>query len=122
MIREYDFNCIQSISDGNLIYEVNDKVEKIDIKKSGERWWDMHHKSSIWDVILKRKSKNIYAGGKFFSFTKSYIRLYTDEDEIIFNKKMPDDLDSSDACEFRMWWEKINMDFHQQGYWLFDEG
>ncbi len=24
-------------------------------------------------------------------------------------KKFPDELDTSDACEFRMWWDDINM-------------
>lgn len=28
----------------------------------------------------------------------------------------------NDVCEFRMWWERINSDCHEFGYWLFDEG
>lgn len=122
MIREFNLNCLQGISNGYLLYEDNGKVEKIDIKKSAEIWWEMHHKSSVWDVLLKKKTKNKYAGGKHFNFAEPYIRLYIGEDEIIFKEKLPEELDSSDACEFRMWWDKINMDFNQLGYWLFDEG
>ncbi len=40
----------------------------------------------------------------------------------IFKEKFPDELDISDACEFRMWRDQINRGLNQQGYWLFDEG
>ena len=40
MIREFDMNCLQGIRDGMFLYEYNGKIEKIDIKKSAEIWWD----------------------------------------------------------------------------------
>ena len=55
-------------------------------------------------------------------FVEPYIRLYVSEDEIIFKKKFPDEVDTSDACEFRIWWDDINNGLNQLGYWLFDEG
>lgn len=122
MIREFDMNCLQGIRDGMFLYEYNGKIEKIDIKKSAEIWWDKHHKSTIIDVLLKKRAKNKYVGDKYFNFTEPYIRLYAREDEIIFMKKFPDELDTSDACEFRMWWDDINIGLNQLGYWLFDEG
>ncbi len=121
MIRQFDMSCLRGVREGMLLYEYNGKNEKIDIKKSAEIWWDKHHKSSVMDVLLK-KSKNKYAGDKCFNFTEPYIRLYVGEDEMIFLKKFPDEVDTSDACEFRMWWDDINTRLNQLGYWLFDEG
>ena len=122
MIHEFDFSCIQGIGDGMFLYTDEGNIEKIDIKKSAEIWWDEHHKSTIKDIILKKRVKNKYAGDKCFNFTEPYIRLYADGDEIIFKKKFPDEVDTSDACEFRMWWDDINAKINQFGYWLFDEG
>ena len=85
-----------------LLYEYNGKNEKIDIKKSSEIWWDKHHKRSLMDVLLKKRVKNKYAGDKCFNFTESYIRLYVGEDELIFKENFPDEVDTSNACEFRM--------------------
>lgn len=87
----------------------NGRNEKIDIKKSAEIWWDKHHKSTLMDIVLKKRAKNKYAGDKCFNFAKPYIRLYAGEDEMIFKKEYPDDVDTSDACEFRMWWDDINI-------------
>lgn len=122
MIHEFDFSCIQGIRDGMLFYEYNGRNEKIDIKKSAEIWWDKHHKSTLMDIVLKKRAKNKYAGDKCFNFAKPYIRLYAGEDEMIFKKEYPDDVDTSDACEFRMWWDDIKICLNQLGYWLFDEG
>ena len=122
MIHEFDFSCIQGIRDGMLFYEYNGRNEKIDIKKSAEIWWDKHHKSTLMDIVLKKRAKNKYVGDKCFNFAESYIRLYTGEDEMIFKKKFPDEVDTSDACEFRMRWDDINICLNQLGYWLFDEG
>ncbi len=122
MIHEFDINCIQGIRDGIFLYTDGVNIEKIDIKKSAEIWWDKHHKSTLMDIVLKKRAKNKYAGDKCFNFAESYIRLYTGEDEIIFKKKFPDEVDTSDACEFRMWWDDINICLNQLGYWLFDEG
>lgn len=122
MIHEFDINCIQGIRDEIFLYTDGVNIEKIDIKKSAEIWWDKHHKSTLMDIVLKKRAKNKYAGDKCFNFAESYIRLYTGEDEIIFKKKFPDEVDTSDACEFRMWWDDINICLNQLGYWLFDEG
>ncbi|MBO5352960.1 MAG: hypothetical protein J6A77_06640 [Lachnospiraceae bacterium] len=122
MIRQFNMSCLRGIRDGKVLYEYDSKNEVIDIKKSAGIWWDKHHKSSIMDVLLMKRTKNKYAGDKYFSFVESYIRLYSGKDEIIFKKKFPDEIDTSDACEFRMWWEDINTSLNQQGYWLFDEG
>lgn len=75
MIREFDLNCIQGVCDGMFFYEDDGKIEKIDIKKSAEMWWDKHHESSTMDVLLKKRTKNKYAEDKCFNFTESYIRL-----------------------------------------------
>ncbi len=40
MKREFDLNCIQGVCDGMFLYEDDGKIEKIDIKKSAELWWD----------------------------------------------------------------------------------
>ena len=122
MIREFDLNCIQGIQDGMFLYTNDGDVEKIDIEKSAEIWWNKHHKSTLMDIFLKKRTKNKYAGDKCFNFDEPYIRLYTDEDELIFKKKYPDDVDASEAREFRMWWDDINIGLNQLGYWLFDEG
>lgn len=122
MIREYDFECIKAIRDGAVLCEKEGHIEKIDIKKSAERWWDIHHKESVMDKLFRKKARNIYTGDKCFNFSEPYIRLYEAENEIVFRKRFPEDVDTSDACEFKMWWDQINMDLHQMGYWLFDEG
>ena len=122
MIHEFELNCIQGIRDGKFLYTDEGSIEKIDIKKSAEIWWDKHHKSTLMDIVLKKRAKNKYAGDKWFNFTEPYIRLYVGGDEMIFKKKIPDEVDTSDACEFRMWWDDINISLNQQGYWLFDEG
>lgn len=122
MRREYNFECIGGIRGGVVLYEDNGKIVKIDIKESAEYWWEIHHKQTIIDRLSKKKYKNKYAGDKCFNFVESYIRLYTEEDEIIFKKKFPQELDTSDACEFRMYWDRINQDINKSGYWLFDEG
>ena len=122
MIREFDMNCLQGVRDGMFLYEYNGKNEMIDIKKSAELWWDKHHKRTIKNVLLKKRVKSKYAGDKCFNFIEPYIRLYAGEDEIVFKKRFPDELDTSDACEFRMWWADINIRLNQLGYWLFDEG
>lgn len=118
----FDFRCIQGVSDGMLLYEDNGEIVKIDIRKSAGHWWDLHNRNTIMDILLKKRAKNKFAGDKCFAYTEAYIRLYADENEILFKKKFPDEWDTSDACEFRMWWEQINSDFHKLGYWLFDEG
>ncbi len=108
----------------SIYEEWNDEIDErgwIDIKKSAEIWWDKHHKSSVMDVFLKKRAKNKYAGDKCFNFIELYIRLYVGEDEIVFKKKFPDEVDTSDACEFRMWWDDINAKINQWGYWLFGE-
>lgn len=122
MIREYDFECIKAIRDGAVLCEKEGHIEKIDIKKSAERWWDIHHKESVMDKLFRKKARNIYAGDKCFNFSEPYIRLYAAEDEIVFRKKLPEEADTSDACEFKMRWDQIKTDLHQTGYWLFDEG
>lgn len=40
MIREYEMNCVQGVREGMFIYQDNGIIEKIDIKKSAELWWD----------------------------------------------------------------------------------
>lgn len=122
MIQEYEMNCVQGVREGMFIYQNNEKIEKIDIKKSAEFWWDKHYKSTIMSVLLKKRAKNKYAGDKCFNFTEPYIRLYAGENEIIFKERFPDEVDTSDACEFRMWFDDINKGLNQLGYWLFDEG
>ncbi len=119
MIHGFDLNCIQGIRDGMFLYTDEGSIEKIDIKKSAEIWWDKHYKSTLMDIVLKKRTKNKYAGDKCFNFTEPYIRLYVGEDEMIFTKKFSDEVDT---CEFRMWWDDINISLNQQGYWLFDEG
>lgn len=66
--------------------------------------------------------EGIYVGDKCFNFSELYIRLYVEKDEVVFSKSFPDEVDTSDASEFRMWWDEINRGLNQQGYWLFDEG
>lgn len=122
MIREYEMNCVQGVRDGMFIYQDKGKIKKIDIKESAELWWKKHYKRTIMSVLLKKRTKNQYAGDKCFNFVEPYIRLYVREDEIIFKKKFPDEVDTSDACEFRIWWDDINNGLNQLGYWLFDEG
>ena len=118
----YDFCCIKGVCDGMLLYEDNGQIVKIDIRKSAEFWWDCHNRNTIMDILLRKRVKNKFAGDKCFAYTEAYIRLYADEKEILFKKKFPNEWDTNDACEFRMWWERINSDFHKLGYWLFDEG
>ncbi len=115
-------NCVQGIHSGMLIYEEDEKTEKIDLKKSAELWWDKHHKATLMDILLRKRAQNIYVGDKCFNFSEPYIRLYVEKDEIIFTKRFPDEVDTSDASEFRTWWDDINRRLNQQGYWLFDEG
>lgn len=118
----FDFPCIQGVSDGMLLYEDNGEIVKIDIRKSAGLWWDYHNRNTIMNLLLKKRAKNKFVGDKCFAYTEAYIRLYADGNEILFKKKFPDEWDTNDACEFRMWWEQINSDFHKLGYWLFDEG
>lgn len=40
MIHEFDFSCIQGIGDGMFLYTDEGNIEKMDIKKSAEIWWD----------------------------------------------------------------------------------
>ena len=61
MIREYEMDCVQGVRDGMFIYQDNGVIEKIDIKKSAEFWWDKHYKSTIMYVLLKTRTKNKYA-------------------------------------------------------------
>ena len=122
MLREFDMNYLKGVRDGMFLYEYNGTNETIDIKKSAEIWWEKHHKSTIKDIILKKRVKNKYAGDKCFNFTEPYIRLYAGGDEVIFKNKFPEEVDTSDVCEFRMWWDDINAKINQLGYWLFDEG
>jgi len=122
MKYEYDLSSIKGVKDDALIYDVGGEVKKIDIKQSADIWWDIHNKPSIGDIIFRRKSKNKYAGGKRFNFTELYIRVYAGEDEIVFKKSLSEELDSSDACELRQWWDQINFLLNQDGYWFFDEG
>lgn len=122
MVQEFDLKCIQGVCDGMLHYEDNGKPVKIDIKKSAALWWDTHHRRTVMDKLLRKRTRNKYAGDKCFTYTEAYIRMYVDGDEIIFRKKFPDEQDTSDGCEFRMWWSQINRDFNKQGYWLFDYG
>ncbi len=122
MMRQLNIESIQGVFDGMLLYEDNGEIVKIDIKKSAELWWDIHNRSTIMDILLKKRAKNKYAGDKCFAYTEAYIRMYADEDEITFKKKFPDEWETGDACEFRMWWDQMNRDLNKLGYWLFDEG
>lgn len=122
MKYEYDLSSIKGVKDDALLYNVNGEINKIDIKQSADIWWDIHNKPSLWDIFLRRKSKNKYAGGKKFNFTEPYIKMYAGEDEIVFKKSLSEELDSSDACELRLWWDEINFSLNQNGYWFFDEG
>lgn len=121
-IYKLDFRCIQGVSAGMLLYEDNGEIAKIDIRKSAEIWWDLHNRNTIIDILLKKRAKNKFAGDKCFAYKEAYIRMYADEDQIIFEKKFPDEWDANGAHEFRMWWEQINRDLNELGYWLFDEG
>jgi len=118
----FDFRCIKGVGTGMLLYENNGEIAKIDIRKSAETWWDLHNRNTIMNILLKRRAKNKFAGDKCFACTEAYIRLYADGNEILFEKKFPNEWDTSDAHEFRTWWEQINRDFNKLGYWLFDEG
>lgn len=118
----FDFLCIKGVSTGMLLYENNGEIAKIDIRKSAETWWDLHNRNTIMNILLKRRAKNKFAGDKCFAYTEAYIRLYADGNEILFEKKIPNEWDTNDAHGFRIWWEQINRDFNKLGYWLFDEG
>ncbi len=118
----FDFLCIKGVSTGMLLYENNGEIAKIDIRKSAETWWDLHNRNTIMNILLKRRAKNKFAGDKCFAYTEAYIRLYADGNEILFEKKIPNEWDTNDAHGFRTWWEQINRDFNKLGYWLFDEG
>lgn len=118
----FDFRCIQDVSAGMLLYENNGETAKIDIRKSAETWWDLHNKNTIMNILLKKRAKNKYAGDKCFTYTEAYIRLYADGNEILFEKKFPNEWDTNDAHGFRTCWEQINRGFNKLGYWLFDKG
>lgn len=118
----FDFRCIQGVSTGMLLYENDGEIAKIDIRKSAETWWDLHNRNTIMNILLKRRAKNKFAGDKCLAYTEAYIRLYADGNEILFEKKFPNEWDTNDAHGFRTWWEQINRDFNKLGYWLFDEG
>lgn len=122
MKYEYELGSIKGVQNGALLYDNGGKTEKVDIKQSADIWWNIHNKPSILDIFLRRKSKNKFAGDKCFNFVQPYIRMYAGEDEIIFKETLPEELDSSDACELRQWWDMINFSMNQAGYWLFDEG
>lgn len=118
----FDFRCIKGVGTGMLLYENNGEIAKIDIRKSAETWWDLHNRNTIMNILLKRRAKNKFAGDKCFAYTEAYIRLYADGNEILFEKKFPNEWDTNDAHGFRTWWEQINRDFNKLGYWLSDEG
>lgn len=121
MIKKYDMDCVQGVRSGMFLYADRGTIEKIDLRKSAKLWWDKHHKTTIMDAFLRKRTKNIYVGDKCFNFSEPYIRLYVEKYEVVFSKNFPDEVDTSDASEFRMWWDEINRGLNQQGYWLFDE-
>lgn len=122
MIYEIRLEAIIGIRDGELLYESDEGIKRISLKESADIWWDNHHKATIWDRITQKKSKNRYVGGKWYNLVEPYIKMYSGDDEIVFKKKIPEDFETSDACELRMWWDGINVAMNQIGFWLFDEG
>ena len=122
MKYEYALSKIKKIEAGFLFYEVDGKQRKIDLKQSAQLWWDKHNKPSVFDIIFRKKYKNIYAGDKKFDLENPYICLYAGDDEIVFADKLTADFDTSDLCELRAFWDEINVELNKQGYWLFDEG
>ena len=93
----FDFLCIKGVSTGMLLYENNGEMAKIDIRKSAETWWDLHNRNTIMNILLKRRAKNKFAGDKCFAYTEAYIRLYADRNEILFEKKFPNEWDTNDG-------------------------
>lgn len=122
MKYNYSLSAIKKIEDGVLFFEADGMQNKIELKQSAEVWWDKHHKFSLLDVMLKKKQKNIYVGDKCFNLNKTYIRLYSNNNEIVFEKAIPEDFDTSDVCELMAYWEDVNGKLNRQGFWLFDEG
>lgn len=51
MIHEFDLNCIQGIRDGMFLYTDDGSIEKIDIKKSAEIWWDKWLLINRWSIL-----------------------------------------------------------------------
>ena len=72
MIKKYDMDCVQGVRSGMLLYADRGTIEKIDLKKSAELWWDEHYKATIMDIVLRKRTKNIYVGDKGFNFSEPY--------------------------------------------------
>lgn len=117
-----ELTSIKGVQSGALLYNVDGKTEKINLKESAAVWWDIYNKSSMLNTIFKRKARNKYIGEKCFNLKQVYIKMYAGQDEYIFIKSIPQEFDLSDACELRTWWDNINMSIIQAGYYLFDVG
>lgn len=122
MKYEYDLTTIISVQDCELIYDAGTGIQRINLKESADIWWDLHYKNTLRTFLLGKKRKNIYAGDKCFDFSHPYIKVYAGKDEFLFQKEIPEDYETSDACEFRAWWDEINAAMNHCGYWLCDMG
>ncbi len=121
MKHQHSLSAIDRVENGFLFYDAGD-MHQINIKESAMKWWSVRVRKTLMGIILREKQKNIYAGDKCFNLSQPYIRLYAGDDEIVFTQQLPDDLDTSDVCELRAFWDDINVSLNKQGFWLFDEG
>lgn len=123
MKYEYNLSSVAEIEAGLLYFIDGTEKRFIDLRKSADIWWDHYHRRpSFADWLLRRKAKNIYAGGKNFCTDKPYIRFYDGEDEFVFSEALPKNASEEERRRFRERWESINIALNKQGFWLFDEG
>ena len=103
----------------HLYFTENGTEKTINLKNSADTWWDMKHKASLKDILLRKKQKNIYVGEKFFCIDGiSYIKFFDSGTEYYFEMYVSSD----ELREKRHIWDKINIMLNKQGYWLFDNG
>lgn len=107
-------------ADKTYLYFIDNGTERsIALRASADIWWDMRHKASLKDRLLRKKQKNIYAGEKCFCIDgTAYIKLFDKDTEYLFEMYVSAD----DVTEKRRIWSEVNTMLNKQGFWLFDMG
>lgn len=104
--------------ENGIVFFVNEGIEKtILLQESADEWYDSFHKSTILDVLLKRKRQNKYAGTKSFCIDGcAYIKLYGKGCEYCFEMSV----NEANLSECMKEWDALNIKLNNQGYWLLD--
>lgn len=107
-------------ADKTHLYFTENKTEKaIGLQTSADTWWELHNKSSLKNILLRKKQKNIYVGEKLFCIDGiSYIKFFDKDTEYCFEMY----ISSDEIQKKRHIWDAVNIMLNKQGYRLFDKG